>query len=53
LKSWPMRRLCRYMLPPAYVDTATRDVALQLNRAGTRLALLLNRALAAAREPGR
>jgi hypothetical protein len=36
-----------YSLPPAYVDQAVRDVALQLSRAGVRLALVLNRALAA------
>ena len=31
-----------YSLPPSYVDTATRDTAVQLSKAGTRLALLLN-----------
>jgi hypothetical protein len=36
-----------YSLPPAYVEQAVRDVALQLSRAGVRLALILNRALAA------
>jgi hypothetical protein len=36
-----------YSLPPAYVDQAVRDVALQLIRAGVRLALLLNHALSA------
>jgi len=36
-----------YSLPPAYVEQAVRDVALQLSRAGVRLALVLNRALAA------
>jgi hypothetical protein len=36
-----------YSLSPAYVDQAVRDVALQLSRAGVRLALILNRALAA------
>jgi hypothetical protein len=36
-----------YLLPPAYVDQAVRDVALQLSRAGVRLALILNRAVAA------
>jgi hypothetical protein len=35
-----------YSLPPAYVDQAARDVALQLSRAGVRLAVVLNRALA-------
>jgi hypothetical protein len=39
-----------YALPPAYVDTATRDVALQLSKAAIRLAFLLNRALTAGRE---
>jgi hypothetical protein len=36
-----------YSLPPAYVEQAVRDVALQLSRAGVRLALILNRALGA------
>jgi hypothetical protein len=40
-----------YALPPACVDTATRDVALQLSKAAIRLAFLLNRALTAGREP--
>jgi hypothetical protein len=34
-----------YLLPPVYVEKAVRDVALQLSRAGVRLALVLNRAL--------
>jgi hypothetical protein len=38
-----------YELPSTYLDAATRDVAMQLSKAATRLALLLNRALAAAR----
>ena len=42
-----------YALPRAYVDSATRDVASQLSKAGTRLALLLNRAMAAAQGVGR
>ena len=37
-----------FTLPPTYVDTATRDVAVQLGKAGTRLAFLLNRMLATA-----
>jgi hypothetical protein len=41
-----------YSLPPSYVETATRDVAVQLGNAGTRLALLLNRMLASARGVG-
>jgi hypothetical protein len=36
-----------YALPPAYTEQAERDVALQLSRAGVRLAFVLNRALAA------
>jgi hypothetical protein len=36
-----------YVLPPAYVDTAIQDVAVQLSKAGVRLAYVLNRALAA------
>jgi nuclease S1 len=35
-----------YSLPPAYVEQAVRNVALQLSRAGVRLALVLNRAFA-------
>ena len=42
-----------YLLPSAYVNAATHDVALQLSKAGTRLAALLNRALGAGRDPGR
>ena len=34
-----------YTLSPAYTDQAERDVALQLSRAGVRLAFVLNRAL--------
>jgi hypothetical protein len=37
-----------YALPPAYTEQAEQDVALQLGRAGVRLAFVLNRALAAA-----
>jgi hypothetical protein len=37
-----------YALPPAYTEQAERDVALQVSRAGVRLAFVLNRALAAA-----
>jgi hypothetical protein len=37
-----------YSLSPAYLAQAERDVALQLSRAGVRLAHVLNRALAAA-----
>jgi S1/P1 Nuclease len=36
-----------YSLPPAYVEQAVRDVALQLSRAGVRLAFVLNQALSA------
>jgi hypothetical protein len=36
-----------YALPPAYTEQAVRDVALQLSRAGVRLAFVLNRALTA------
>jgi S1/P1 Nuclease len=39
-----------YVLSPAYVDTATQDVALQLSRTGVRLAFVLNRASATARQ---
>jgi hypothetical protein len=35
-----------------YVDTATQDVALQLSKAGTRLAFLLNHMLAGAQAVG-
>jgi hypothetical protein len=38
----------RYALPPAYTEQAEQDVALQLRRAGVRLAFVLNQALAAA-----
>ena len=38
-----------YALPPEYAEQAARDVALQLSRAGVRLAMVLNQALAAAR----
>jgi hypothetical protein len=34
-----------YSLPPAYLEQAGKDVALQLSRAGVRLALVLNQAL--------
>jgi nuclease S1 len=34
-----------FALPPAYVEQAERDVALQLSRAGVRLAFVLDRAL--------
>jgi hypothetical protein len=34
-----------YSLPLAYMEQAERDVALQLRRAGVRLAFVLNRAL--------
>jgi len=37
-----------YALPPEYAEQAARDVALQLSRAGVRLAMVLNQALAAA-----
>jgi len=37
-----------YSLPSAYTEQATRDVTLQLSRAGVRLAMVLNQALAAA-----
>ena len=37
-----------YTLPLAYMEQAERDVALQLSRAGVRLAMVLNHALAAA-----
>jgi hypothetical protein len=36
-----------YALPSAYTDQAERDVALQLSRAGVRLAFVLNRTLTA------
>jgi hypothetical protein len=39
-----------YRLPPAYVSRAEQMVALQLSRAGVRLAMLLNRALGASAE---
>jgi hypothetical protein len=39
-----------YVLPPAYIDAATQDVAVQLSKAGVRLAFVLNPALAAAHE---
>jgi S1/P1 Nuclease len=35
-----------YTLPPAYTEQAQQDVALQLSRAGVRLAFVLNQALA-------
>jgi hypothetical protein len=38
----------KYSLPSAYGEQAERDVALQLSRAGVRLAMVLNQALAAA-----
>jgi hypothetical protein len=41
-----------YVLLPAYVETATQDVAAQLSKAGVRLAFVLNRALAALRQAG-
>ena len=37
----------KYTLPPAYTKQAEQDVALQLSRAGIRLAFVLNQALAA------
>jgi hypothetical protein len=37
-----------YSLPSAYTEQAVRDVALQLSRAGVRLAFVLNQALVAA-----
>ena len=37
-----------YSLLSAYTEQATRDVTLQLSRAGVRLAMVLNQALAAA-----
>jgi hypothetical protein len=37
-----------YALPPAYTEQAEQDVALQLSRAGVRLAFVLNQALVAA-----
>jgi hypothetical protein len=37
-----------YALPPAYTEQAVRDVALQLSRAGVRLAFVLNQVLAKA-----
>ena len=36
-----------YALPPAYMDQAVKDVALQLSRAGVRLAFILNQILSA------
>jgi hypothetical protein len=42
-----------YVLPPAYVDVATRDVATQLSKAGVRVAYVLNRALIAAQGAAR
>jgi hypothetical protein len=42
-----------YVLPPAYVDVATRDVAAQLSKAGVRVAYVLNRALIAAQGAAR
>jgi hypothetical protein len=42
-----------YALPPGYLDTARRDVAVQPSKAGVRLAFVLNHALAAAREANR
>ena len=41
-----------FTLPPSYVDSATRDVAVQFSKAGTRLAFLLNRMLATAQGVG-
>jgi hypothetical protein len=38
----------RYALPLAYTEQAVKDVALQLSRAGVRLAFVLNQALATA-----
>jgi S1/P1 Nuclease len=35
-----------FVLSPAYIDTATQDVATRLSKAGVRLAFVLNRALA-------
>ena len=42
-----------YVLPPANADTSTQVAAMQLSKAGTRLALLLNRMLASAGAAGR
>ena len=36
-----------YLLPPSYLERAGRDVALQLSRAGVRLAFVLNQTLSA------
>jgi hypothetical protein len=41
----PPERPGYYRLPDSYVDAATQAVALQLARAGVRLAVILNRAL--------
>lgn len=42
-----------YVLSPAYVDVARRDVAAQLSKAGVRLAFLLNGTLAVVQRAGR
>jgi hypothetical protein len=39
-----------YALPPAYTEQAEQDVALQLSRAGIRLAFVLGRALTASQK---
>jgi S1/P1 Nuclease len=39
-----------YVLSPAYIDTATHDAAVQLSKAGVRLAFVLNHAIAAAQQ---
>ena len=36
---------CTYLLAPEYAEQAKRDVALQLSRAGVRIAFVLNQAL--------
>jgi hypothetical protein len=43
----PPGDLGTYSLPPAYMEQAARDVALQFSRAGVRLAPILNQALGA------
>jgi hypothetical protein len=40
-----------YQLTPAYIEAATRDAALQLSKAGVRLAAVLNNALGEAQPP--
>jgi hypothetical protein len=41
----------KYRLPDAYIAMADRDVALQLSKAGVRLAVMLNRVLSKAARP--